>query len=94
MLSTIFLLKKMLKLSMRVRTKKTLFKIKKQNCFNLIDLKYKFKGNFILNSNYYFSLFIAKVWGEMKLSIITVCYNEKYVERTLKSISSQTFQDF
>ena len=30
----------------------------------------------------------------MKLSIITVCYNEKNIERTLKNITSQTFQDF
>ena len=41
--------------------KKTLCKIKKQNCFNLIDLKYKVKGNFILNTNYYLSLIIAKL---------------------------------
>ena len=28
------------------------------------------------------------------LSIITVCYNEKEVERTCKSITEQTFKDF
>ena len=28
------------------------------------------------------------------VSIITVCYNEKNVERTCKSIVQQTFQDF
>ena len=30
----------------------------------------------------------------MKLSIITVCLNEKNIERTCKSIVSQTFADF
>ena len=30
----------------------------------------------------------------MKLSIITVCLNEKNIERTCKSITSQTFDDF
>ncbi len=30
----------------------------------------------------------------MKLSIITICYNEKDIEKTCQSIASQTWQDF
>lgn len=41
--------------------KNIIYKIKKQNCFSLVDLKYKVKGNLILNTNYYLSLIIAKL---------------------------------
>lgn len=41
--------------------KKILSKIKEQNYFSLVDLRYKLKGNFILNTNYYLSLIIAKL---------------------------------
>ena len=30
----------------------------------------------------------------MKLSVITICYNEKHIERTCESIINQTNQDF